>query len=138
MIDGESKAALLDEALGIRVCPDDMIQSLKRTWQEEQAKGSSKELDARVEYAIALSNTQTRNNLEDAILLMEQSLDAEQYRSQLLMQLALTNYALGRYDAARTWCEELLTRHPDHQQVKDYFQAIAYKHNKQKESKILE
>jgi hypothetical protein len=142
------KAEVLDEALALDVAEPVFIDELRKAWIDAKLEGGEGEMHARVQYAVGLSKSSLDSERIEALVMLQESLEHTEYTSEALLALAQTNYSLGRYNEARTWyaelpttsalvilttvlddrCEDLLSMRPDHQQVKDLFDAIVYKH----------
>jgi hypothetical protein len=137
---GAQKAQMLDEAQEIFVYDEASVAELKIQWERAKASEEANELSSRLAYAAALSRSPNRAESAKAIEMLADSLwqcEDAGCRAEVLMQLCMANYAIGNFGEARSWCSRLLEMYPDHQQVKDLFNAIVYKHQQQKESECI-
>jgi tetratricopeptide (TPR) repeat protein len=141
MIDqGKVQADKVDAILVASVSDEDLLREIEEEWEGYLASHTDTK---RFWYASLLANSKRNSDKMKSLehfnlLLFADSTDSSitmRERGQLardsLYFLATTHYALGHFDKALGYCEQLYRREPDNAQLQTLHQAIKYKYKRE-------
>mmetsp|Transcript_6606 Transcript_6606/g.11086 ORF Transcript_6606/g.11086 Transcript_6606/m.11086 type:complete len:166 (+) Transcript_6606:85-582(+) len=113
--------------------PQEVVRELKERWKAHPSDDNK-----RLQFASALSTSSELSDKQDSIkhflYFLENGGNKNAFQRESLFLIARTHYALGAYEVARGYCEDLYRSEPDDPQVRQLHMAITYKHDTQMEN----
>lgn len=127
---GAADAEILDIQLATKLGDAEWILEEAR----EKFIQNSNDPAHRLEYAALLTRFPCREARFEAVELLKDLIHTTSYCKDGLYYSALALYALGEYDTARRYAEDLRRAWPDSHQIATLHSAVAYRHAERKKN----